>query len=149
MQKSSKRKIFCAVARKNGIHIHDLILFGSSGLGTASPQRDIDIAIVSSVFVSKNIFERALMTKDAELLPVRKFRVALYVITLTPDPGCLLAMNRLHLLPYLPVFPAKKTSVFRRPEGHHLFSGHSGRRKATDCGTGCRRVWFLRIFSRF
>jgi len=86
---------FGAVARKNGIHIHDLILFGSSGLGTASPQSDIDIAIVSTDFVSKDIFERALMTKDAELLTVRKFRVALDVITLTPeeyrDPASLIA----------------------------------------------------------
>jgi len=41
---------FSVVVRENGIHIHDLIVFGSSGLGTASPHSDIDIAIVSGDF---------------------------------------------------------------------------------------------------
>ena len=41
---------FSAVARENGIHIHDLIVFGSSGRGTASPHSDVDIAIVSGHF---------------------------------------------------------------------------------------------------
>jgi uncharacterized protein len=76
---------FSAVARKNGIHIHDLILFGSSGSGAASPQSDIDIAIVSTDFAGRDIFERALLTKDAEIQTVRKFRVALDVLTLTPE----------------------------------------------------------------
>lgn len=80
---------------KNGIHIHDLILSGSSGLGTASPHSDIDIAIVSADFTGRDIFERALLTKDAEIQTVRKFRVALDVLTLTPeeyrDPASLIA----------------------------------------------------------
>jgi uncharacterized protein len=76
---------FGAVVRKNGIHIHNLVLFGSSGLGTASPHSDIDIAIVSSDFTGKDIFERALLTKDAEIETVRKFKVALDVLTLTPE----------------------------------------------------------------
>jgi predicted nucleotidyltransferase len=86
---------FRAVVTKNGIHIHDLILFGSSGSGMASPQSDIDVAIVSSDFAGKDIFERALMTKDAEIQTVRKFRVALDILTLTPeeyqDPASLIA----------------------------------------------------------
>jgi len=86
---------FSAVVSKNGIHIHDLILFGSSGLGTATPKSDIDIAIVSTDFAGKDIFERALMTKDAEIQTVRKFRIALDVLTLTPeeyrDPTSLIA----------------------------------------------------------
>jgi len=86
---------FGAVARKNGIHIHDLIVFGSFGRGTASPHSDIDIAIVSADFAGRDIFERALLTKDAEIQTVRKFRVALDVLTLTPeeyrDPASLIA----------------------------------------------------------
>jgi uncharacterized protein len=60
-------------------------LFGSFGRGTASSTSDIDIAIVSGDFAGKNIFERALLTKDAEIKTVRKFKVALDVLTLTPD----------------------------------------------------------------
>jgi len=86
---------FGAVARENGIHIHDLIVFGSFGQGTASPHSDIDIAIVSADFTGRDIFERALLTKDAEIQTVRKFRVALDVLTLTPeeyrDPASLIA----------------------------------------------------------
>jgi predicted nucleotidyltransferase len=86
---------FSAVVTKNRIHIHDLILFGSSGLGTGTPHSDIDIAIISSDFAGRDIFERAFMTKDAEIQTVRKFRVALDVLTLTPeeyrDPASLIA----------------------------------------------------------
>jgi len=60
-------------------------LFGSFFTGTATPQSDIDIAIISKDFAGKNIFERALMTKDAEIKTVRKFKVALDVLTLTPE----------------------------------------------------------------
>ena len=86
---------FSAVVSKNGIDIHDLILFGSSGSGTAASHSDIDIAIVSGDFAGKDIFERALLTKDAEIQTVRKFKVALDVLTLTPeeyqDPASLIA----------------------------------------------------------
>ncbi len=86
---------FSAVVRKNGVHIHDIILFGSSSTGTSSPNSDIDVAIISSDFAGRDIFERALMTKDAEIQTVRKFKIALDVLTLTPeeyqDPTSLIA----------------------------------------------------------
>lgn len=86
---------FSAIVRKNGVHIHDLILFGSSSSGSATPKSDIDIAIISGDFTSKDIFERAVMTKDAEIQTVRKFKVGLDVLTLTPeeyrDPASLIA----------------------------------------------------------
>lgn len=46
---------------------------------------DIDIAVISDDFAGKDIFDRALMTKDAEIQTVKKFRVALDVITLTTE----------------------------------------------------------------
>jgi uncharacterized protein len=86
---------FSAIVRKDGVHIHNTILFGSSSTGTSTPKSDIDIAIISSDFVGKDIFDRALMTKDAEIQTVRKFKVALDVLTLTPeeyrDPASLIA----------------------------------------------------------
>ena len=86
---------FSTLVRKSGIEIHDLILFGSSVKGATHPGSDIDIAIISENFVGKDIFERALMTKDAEIQTVRKFRVALDVLTLSPeeyrDPASLIA----------------------------------------------------------
>jgi predicted nucleotidyltransferase len=82
---------FRDLVRKNGIHINNLILFGSSSTGTASPGSDIDIAIISDDFIDRDIFDRAHMTKDAELDTIKKFRVPLDIITLTTeefeDPG--------------------------------------------------------------
>ena len=74
---------FGDLVRKNGIHINNLILFGSSSTGTAVPGSDIDIAIISDDFTNRDIFDRALLTKDAELYTIKKFRVPLDVITLT------------------------------------------------------------------
>jgi uncharacterized protein len=86
---------FSSVVREKGVHIHDLILFGSSSSGTTTRKSDIDIAIISNDFAGRDIFERALMTKDAEIQTVRKFKVALDVLTLTPeeyrDPASLIA----------------------------------------------------------
>jgi predicted nucleotidyltransferase len=76
---------FSAQIRKNGIHINNLILFGSSSTGTATPGSDIDIAIISDDFADRDIFDRALLTKDAEMHTVKKFKVPLDVITLTTE----------------------------------------------------------------
>lgn len=86
---------FSALVRENGVYINDLILFGSFSAGTATSESDIDIAIISKDFTGRDIFERPLMTKDAEIITVRKFKVALDVLTLTPeefrDPMSLIA----------------------------------------------------------
>ncbi len=68
-----------------GLNISKLILFGSHAKGEAASESDIDIAIISKDFRNKDIFERAQMTKDAEILTIRKFLVPLDVITLTPE----------------------------------------------------------------
>ncbi|NMB78041.1 MAG: nucleotidyltransferase domain-containing protein [Methanomicrobiales archaeon] len=70
---------------EKGIRINDLVIFGSSSTGTLKPGSDIDIAIISDVFYGMDIFTRALATKDAEMSTIRKYRVALDIITLAPD----------------------------------------------------------------
>jgi len=76
---------FSLQIRNSGIRINNLILFGSSGTGTSTPGSDIDIAIISDDFANLDIFDRALLTKDAEIQTVKKFRVPLDVITLTTE----------------------------------------------------------------
>ena len=76
---------FSLQIRNSGIRINNLILFGSSSTGTSTPGSDIDIAIISDDFVNMDIFDRALLTKDAEIQTVKKFKVPLDVITLTPE----------------------------------------------------------------
>ncbi len=76
---------FRNLVEKGGIRIQILVLFGSAGGGTMTRGSDIDIAIVSDDFSGKDIFERALLTKDAELSTVKRFKIPLDVITLTTE----------------------------------------------------------------
>ena len=76
---------FRNLVEKGGIRIHTLVLFGSAGAGTMTRGSDIDIAIVSDDFSGKDLFDRALLTKDAELSTVKRFKIPLDVITLTTE----------------------------------------------------------------
>jgi predicted nucleotidyltransferase len=71
--------------RSKGLNISKIILFGSHARETATEESDIDIVIVSKDFKGKNIFERANLTKEAEILTIKKFMVPLDIITMTPE----------------------------------------------------------------
>jgi predicted nucleotidyltransferase len=70
---------------EKGIRIHDLVLFGSSSTGAKSAGSDIDIAVISDDFCGMDMIARTLLTKDAELNTIRKYRIPLDIITLTVD----------------------------------------------------------------
>jgi predicted nucleotidyltransferase len=76
---------FSCILEAKGVRINNLILFGSSGTGALRPGSDIDIAVISEDFSGRDIFSRTLLTKDAELDTIRKFRIALDILTLTPE----------------------------------------------------------------
>ncbi len=69
--------------KEQGLSVARLIVFGSHAAGRANEESDIDIAIVSDDFEGKDIFERAWMTRDAEVLTIRTCRVPLDIITLS------------------------------------------------------------------
>jgi len=60
-------------------------LFGSQAKGKATRESDIDVVIISEDFRNKDIFERAAMTKDAEIRTLKKFMIPLDIVTLTPE----------------------------------------------------------------
>jgi len=66
-----------------GINISKIILFGSYANGTPDHESDIDLVIISNDFDGKNIFERASLTKEAEILTIKKFLVPLDILTLS------------------------------------------------------------------
>lgn len=70
---------------KNGISVSNVFLFGSQSRNNASDQSDIDIMVVSDDFKNKNIFQRAILTKQAEISTIKKFMLPLDIITLTVD----------------------------------------------------------------
>jgi predicted nucleotidyltransferase len=71
--------------RESGLHTSKIILFGSQSKGTAARGSDIDVVIVSDDFKGKNIFERARLTKDAEIKTIKKFILPLDILTMTRD----------------------------------------------------------------
>ena len=70
--------------KDSGITVSKIILFGSQARGDATRESDVDVAIISEDFHGKDIFERAELTKEAEITTVRKFMIPLDVVTLTP-----------------------------------------------------------------
>lgn len=70
--------------KEKGLNISKIILFGSHAKGKVTEESDIDIVIVSKDFEDKDIFERAILTKDAEIVTIKKFMIPLDIITLTP-----------------------------------------------------------------
>jgi len=78
-------KYFEEILREKGLNISRLIIFGSSSTGSATTGSDIDLAVISDDFKDKDLITRVLLTKDAELNTIRKFRVPLDIITLTPE----------------------------------------------------------------
>jgi len=70
-----------------------VVLFGSRALATASAGSDVDIAIVSGAFRGKDIFERARLTKDAELQAMKEFGLPFDILTLTPEEFAVSSLN--------------------------------------------------------
>ena len=71
--------------KETGLNISKIILFGSQAAGKATAESDIDVAILSEDFRDKDIFERAALTKDAEIRTIKKFIIPLDIITMTPE----------------------------------------------------------------
>lgn len=73
--------------KETGVNISKIILFGSQSRKNAATlaESDIDVAIVSEDFRGKGIFERAKLTKEAEIRTIRKFMVPLDIVTLTSE----------------------------------------------------------------
>ena len=71
--------------KETGLDVSKIILFGSQSREEATEESDIDILIISEDFQGKDVFERAKLTKDAEITATKKFMMPFDIITLTPD----------------------------------------------------------------
>ncbi len=71
--------------RVSGIRVNKIILFGSHASGQAVADSGIDVIIISVDFEGKDVFDRARVTKDAEVSTIRKFSVPNDIIALTPS----------------------------------------------------------------
>ena len=78
-------KYFEQCLKEDGIDPVNIIVFGSQNRNQATANSDIDLAIVSQVFRGKDIFERAELSKQAEIKTIKKYLVPLDIIDLTPE----------------------------------------------------------------
>ncbi len=68
-----------------GIKVSKTILFGSQARGEAGEESDIDVAVVSKDFRHTDIFGRADVIGQAHWKVVRKYRIPMDIVTLTPE----------------------------------------------------------------
>ena len=87
----AKRKIIAVIKflerclKEKDLNVSKIILFGSQATGKATEESDIDVVIISDDFRNKDIFERAVLTKEAEIRTIKKYMIPLDIITLTPE----------------------------------------------------------------
>jgi predicted nucleotidyltransferase len=66
-----------------GIILNGVALFGSQMKGSATPDSDIDLILISNSFKNKNLIERSDLTMDAEIKTIRKFKIPLDILKMT------------------------------------------------------------------
>lgn len=70
---------------KNGLNLDSIALFGSALRGEMHEDSDIDLIIISSDFRNKDIFERSEMTMKPEIDTLKKYKVSMDIINLSPE----------------------------------------------------------------
>jgi len=73
------------ILQQTGLNVQKIIVFGSQASGKYNTDSNIDIIVISNDFTNKNIFKRARLTKDAEIMTIRKFMILLDIVTMTPE----------------------------------------------------------------
>lgn len=71
--------------RRSGLRVSKAVLFGSHARGEATPDSDIDVAVISEGFRGKDLFERGELVGGAHRAAVRKFLLPFDIVTLTPE----------------------------------------------------------------
>jgi len=70
---------------KDGLSVDSIALFGSALSGEMQEDSDIDLIIISSDFRNKDIFERSQMTMKPEIDTLKKFKVSMDILNLSPE----------------------------------------------------------------
>jgi predicted nucleotidyltransferase len=70
---------------KYGIQVDSIALFGSGLTGKMDKDSDIDLIIISSDFKNLDLFERAKMTMKPETETMRKYKIPMDILNLSPE----------------------------------------------------------------
>ena len=69
----------------SGVGVQKLIVFGSRARGEGNGDSDLDVAVVSSDYEGKDIFERVRLAKKAVMATADRFVIPLDIVHLTPE----------------------------------------------------------------
>ena len=78
----------------NGLSVVSIALFGSALSGQMHEESDIDLIIISSDFINKDIFERSQMTMKPEIETLKKYKVSMDILNLSPEEYADSKLNR-------------------------------------------------------
>jgi uncharacterized protein len=70
---------------KTGLNVDSIALFGSALSGEMHEDSDIDLIIISADFRNKDIFERSQMTMKPEIDTLKKYKVSMDILNLSPE----------------------------------------------------------------
>lgn len=70
---------------EHGINVDSIALFGSALRGDMSKDSDIDLIIISPDFRNLDLFERAKLTMKPETEVLRKFKIPMDILNLSPE----------------------------------------------------------------
>jgi len=70
---------------KSGLNVNSIALFGSALRGEMHVDSDIDLIIISADFRNKDIFERSQMTMKPEIATLKKYKVSMDILNLSPE----------------------------------------------------------------
>jgi len=70
---------------KSGVQVDSIALFGSALHGNMDKESDIDLIVISSDFINLDLFERARLTMKPETETLRKFKIPMDIINLSPE----------------------------------------------------------------
>ena len=88
MDQATVNKIIASLKAKldsTGLVVDSIAVFGSALHGEMTAGSDLDLIIISRDFEGKDIFERALMTMQAESALMKEFVIPMDILNLTPQ----------------------------------------------------------------
>jgi predicted nucleotidyltransferase len=74
-----------AELRRSGVGVQKLVVFGSRARGEDTEDSDLDVAVVSSDYEGRDIFERVRLAKKAVMTTADRFVIPLDIAHLTPE----------------------------------------------------------------
>lgn len=70
---------------QSGIKVESIALFGSALSGEIHSDSDIDLIVISADFRDKDIFERSKLTMAPEIRTLKKFKVPMDILNMSPE----------------------------------------------------------------